>query len=144
VIVPDVNLLIYAYAPGTRAHVPAQNWWHDLLNGSEPVGLTSLAIFGFIRMATNPRILRPPIGVDAAIAHVESWLARPPVEMLHPGPRHEELSFRLLRELGTAGELTTDAQLAALAIENNAELHSADTDFGRFSGLRWVNPLAKR
>ena len=143
-IVPDVNLLIYAYAPGSRAHIPAQEWWQDLLDGAEPVGLTSLTIFGFIRMATNPRIVRPPIGADAAIAHVESWLARPQVDMLHPGPRHEEICFRLLRELGTAGDLTTDAQLAALAIENNAELHSADTDFGRFSGLRWVNPLAKR
>jgi toxin-antitoxin system PIN domain toxin len=144
VIVPDVNLLLYAYDRRSRLQEPAKRWWQDLLDGGETIGLASQTIFGFIRMVTNPRIMRPASDVESAIGAVESWLARPQVERLHPGPRHAEICFRILRELGTAGDLTTDAQLAALAIENNAELHSADTDFGRFSGLRWLNPLAKR
>lgn len=143
-IVPDVNLLVYAYAPASPAKVPAEQWWQGLLNGTDQVGLASITVFGFIRLATNGRILQPPLTPDTAIAVVESWLQRPQVELIHPGPRHLETTLRLLREAGTAGDLTTDAQLAALAIEHNAEVHSADTDFARFSGLRWVNPLVKR
>jgi len=83
-----------------------------------------------------------PLPAAVACADVRAWLARPYVSVLHPGDRHAEILFGLLDSLGTAGNLTTDAHLAALAIEHQAELHSTDADFGRFSGLRWVNPLA--
>jgi toxin-antitoxin system PIN domain toxin len=144
VIVPDVNLLLFAHLTAFAEHERAREWWKELLDGNEGVGLGSIAIFGFVRISTNRRMVRQPLAVETAAAVVESWLARPQVELIHPGSSHVEMTVRLLREVGTAGDLATDAQLAALAIENNAELHSADTDFGRFSGLRWVNPLAKR
>ena len=79
--------------------------------------------------------------VDQAATHVESWLRRPMVRVLNPGPRHAELAFGLLRAEGKGGNLTTDAHLAALAIEANATMHTADTDFLRFPGLKWLNPL---
>lgn len=143
-IIPDVNLILYAHLTAFAGHERARAWWKELLEGNESVGIGSIAIFGFIRISTNRRMLRRPLAVGTAAEVVESWLERPQVELIHPGPRHVETTLRLLREVGTAGDLTTDAQLAALAIENSAELHSADTDFARFSGLRWLNPLARR
>jgi toxin-antitoxin system PIN domain toxin len=144
VIVPDVNLLLYATLNSFDQHAAAKRWWQGALDATETVGLSPLALFGFIRLSTNPRVFREPLRVEEAIAHGESWLARPHVELLHPGPRHLEIAFRLLREVRTGANLATDVQFAALAIESQAELYSNDSDFGRFSGLRWVNPLAKR
>ena len=82
-----------------------------------------------------------PLPVAVACAHVRAWLAQPCVSLLHPGSRHCEILFGLLEALGIAGNLTSDAHLAAIAIEHQAELHSTDADFSRFPGLRWVNPL---
>jgi toxin-antitoxin system PIN domain toxin len=141
-ILPDVNLLIHAYNRGSRVHAEARAWWEDLLNGARPVGLAWVAMLGFIRISTHRQILANPWPVGAACAAARSWLARPYVSVLHPGERHAEILFGLLEALGSAGNLTTDAHLAALAIEHQAELHSTDSDFARFPGLRWVNPLA--
>lgn len=140
-IVPDVNLLLYAQVSAFPEHAAARRWWEGLLNGEATVGLSLPALFGFIRIATHPRILRPPMAVPGTIEVVEGWLARPQVQLVQPGPRHLEIAFGLLRQLGTAANLTTDVQLAALAIEHQAQLHSNDGDFGRFPQLRWVNPL---
>lgn len=140
-IIPDVNLLIYAYSDQTPQHVPARQWWEDLLNGQTPVGLPWITISGFIRLMTHPRILVTPLDIPSTLGHVRAWLAQPPVRVVHPGSRFEQLFLDYLARLGTAGNLTTDAQLAALAVEHQAELHSTDNDFARFDGLRWVNPL---
>jgi toxin-antitoxin system PIN domain toxin len=142
VIVPDVNLLIHAYSSESPAHEAARPWWEGLLNGSQPVGLPWVSMLGFIRVSTHRQIFANPLPVATACAHVRAWLAQPAVTVLDPGPRHAEILFRLLESLGTAGNLTTDAHLAALAIEHQAELHSTDADFARFPGLRWSNPLA--
>lgn len=142
-IVVDVNLLLYAVITGFPQHNPARIWWQQVLNGPDEVGLSSPALFGFLRIATNPRILTDPLSVSAAIDYVDRWLARPRVRFLLPGPRHLDIAFDLLRGQGTAGNLTTDVQLAALAIEYQAELSSNDTDFGRFPGLRWTDPLRR-
>jgi toxin-antitoxin system PIN domain toxin len=141
-IVPDVNLLIHAYNRGSRVHDEARAWWEGLLNGVRPVGLAWVAILGFVRISTHRQILANPWPVATACAAARAWLARPYLSVLHPGERHPEILFGLLEALGTAGNLTTDAHLAALAIEHQAELHSMDADFARFPGLRWVNPLA--
>jgi toxin-antitoxin system PIN domain toxin len=141
VIIPDVNLLVYAHVSGFAEHAKARRWWEHLMNAPTPVGLAAPALYGFIRVATNPRMFDRPMTVDQAVARVERWLSRRHVSFLLPGPRHLEIAFRLLRGLGVAGNLTTDAQLAALAIEQQAELHSNDADFARFPQLRWVNPL---
>jgi len=141
-ILPDVNLLLHAYNSESRVHAPARAWWEELLNGTRPVGLGWVAVLGFVRIATHRQILAHPLPVAAACAHARSWLAQPYVNIVDPGDRHAGILFGLLESLGTGGNLTTDAHLAALAIEHQAELHSTDADFGRFPGLRWVNPLA--
>ena len=141
-ILPDVNLLLYANVTAFPQHARARVWWEGLVNGRREVGLSAPALFGFVRLATNPRVLDRPWPVESVLARVEEWLSDAPVLFLQPGPRHLAIAFGLLREAGVAANLTTDAQIAALAIEHQAEVHSNDADFGRFSWLRWVNPLA--
>jgi toxin-antitoxin system PIN domain toxin len=140
-IIPDVNLLLYATITGFPDHETARRWWLDAVNGSDVVGLTPPAVFGFLRLATNARVLESPMPVNQAVGQVREWLAQPNVELLVSGTRHVDIAFGLLEDLGTAGNLTTDVQLAAHAIEHGAELHSNDTDFGRFPDVTWVNPL---
>jgi toxin-antitoxin system PIN domain toxin len=140
-IIPDINLLLYAHIDTFEHHDSARRWWEGLLGGDAEVGVPLPAIFGFIRIASNPRVFDPPMSVEVALGHVGLWMQQPNVRCPAPGPRHIEIAFRLLRQLGTAANLTTDAQLAAFAIEHQGELHSNDTDFGRFPGLRWRNPL---
>ena len=140
-IIPDVNLLLYANFSSAPEHAAARRWLEHCLNGAEPIGIASPAIFGFIRLATNRRVFQRPLAIDDALARVQAWLARPHVSMLLPGPGHLAIAFALLRESGTGGNLTTDVQLAALAIEHKAQLHSHDADFARFPGLTWVDPL---
>ena len=141
-IVPDVNLLVHAYNSESPRHAAARAWWERLLNGTKPVGLPWTVILGFIRLTTNRQIVAHPLTATAACAHARAWLGQPYVNIAHPGDRHAEILFGLLERLGTAGNLTTDAHVAAVAIEHQAELHSTDTDFARFAGLRWTNPLA--
>jgi toxin-antitoxin system PIN domain toxin len=141
-IVVDANLLLYASFAAFAQHEAARSWLEKALNGDDQLLLPGVSVFGFVRIATNPRVFEKPLSVEEALLAVESWLAQPHVHFLAPGPRHLEIAFRLLRELGAARNLTTDVQLAAHAIENQARLCSNDTDFGRFQGLRWENPLA--
>jgi toxin-antitoxin system PIN domain toxin len=141
VIVVDVNLLLYAVIDGFPEHPRAREWWEATLNSTTEVGLSGPAVFGFLRISTNPRVLASPLPIGDATGQVTDWLTQPNVQYLHPGPRHLEIAFKLLHDVGTAGNLTTDAQLAAFAIELDADLCSNDADFGRFRGLRWINPL---
>lgn len=139
-IVPDVNLLLYATINGFPDHSRARDWWEDALN-SELVGLTSPAIFGFVRISCNARLFESPLTVEKATGYIREWLELPNVRILSPGPSHVDTALGLLQKAGSSGNLTTHAQLAAFAIEQDAELHSNDTDFGRFPGLKWINPL---
>ncbi|HVS14004.1 MAG TPA: type II toxin-antitoxin system VapC family toxin [Thermoanaerobaculia bacterium] len=141
-ILPDVNLLVYAHDELAPLHQPARAWWERALSGRESVALPWAALFGFIRLVTHPSVMRDPLPPSAAVERVRGWLARPAAEILEPGPRHLEIVTRLFAATGVAGALTTDTHLAALAIEHGCELHSNDSDFGRFPGLRWRNPLA--
>jgi hypothetical protein len=141
VIIPDVNLLLYAVITGFAQHVRARAWWERIINDSGRIGLTCPAVFGFLRIATNGRVLAEPLPVAGAVSYIHDWLAQPNVELLTSGPRHLDIAMGLLQDVGTAGNLTTDAQLAAYAIAHDAQIHSNDTDFARFSGLNWVNPL---
>ncbi len=139
-IIPDINLLIYAYNDRDPHHQAAKAWWESCLNGSAPVGIPWIVSAGFIRIITHPKVLRDPIESAAAIEIVKSWLEQPCVRILNPSPDHAEHLFRFLTENGTAGNLTSDAQLAAIAVEYQATLYSNDSDFARFTGLRWKNP----
>lgn len=140
-ILPDVNLLIEAHNGRAEKHEAALEWWESLLNSDCNVGLAWVVVLGFIRISTNRRALTEPITVQSACSHVRSWLTQPNVAILHPGRRHADILLGLLEKLGTAANLTTDAHLAAIAIEHQAELHSRDADFGRFPGLKWRNPI---
>ena len=140
-ILPDLNLVIYAHNEDAPNHAASRSWWEGLLNGSEPIGVPWVVALGFIRLMTHRAVLTTPMMPTIAVAHVRSWFGQPNVERLEPGAQHLEVLDRLLTAAGTGGNLTTDAHLAALAIEHHCELHSNDTDFARFSGLRWRNPL---
>jgi toxin-antitoxin system PIN domain toxin len=141
-IVADVNLLVYAHNKAAPFHAPALRWWKDLLNRQQPVGLPWAVAFGFVRLVTHASVLVNPLAPLDALARVRRWLTLPEVRIIEPGARHLGIVEELFRATGVAGSLTTDTHLAALAIEHQAELHSNDSDFGRFPGLKWVNPLA--
>jgi toxin-antitoxin system PIN domain toxin len=141
VIIPDVNMLLYAMISGFPQHPRAHAWWERTINSAGRIGLTEPALFGFLRIATNARILSAPLTVTEAVTSIRDWLAQPNVELLVPGAKHLDIALGLIEEIGTAGNLTTDVQIAAYAIEHNGEMHSNDTDFARFSGLKWINPL---
>jgi toxin-antitoxin system PIN domain toxin len=143
VIVPDINLLVYAYNVAAPQHAAAKAWWERLLNSEEPVGLPWATAVGFIRLMTHRAVLANPLEPRRAVEHVRSWHARHNVVALEPGPQHLDILARLFDAVGVAGALTTDAHLAALAIEHQSELCSNDADFARFPGLRWRNPLKK-
>ena len=143
-IVPDLNLLVYAHNAADPRHAAARAWWEQCLNGHEPVGVAWVTLLGFVRLTTHRQVLVTPLTVKIAVTIVEEWLDQPVVRVLVPGRDHARHCFGFLRRLGVAGNLTTDAHLAALAVEYQAELHSTDTDFARFAGLRWRNPLEKK
>ena len=143
-IIPDVNVLVHAYDADFPQHQAAKDWWEEALNLPRPVGLPWAVTLGFLRITTNRTILARPLPVVAALDIVRSWLKQPGVRVLVPGERYGEIVFGLLEELGAAGNLTTDAHLAALAIEYRAEIASTETDFARFPGLRWFNPLSSK
>lgn len=140
-IVPDINLLLYAYDSSSPFHSKAAHWWQSCLSGTEPVGLLHVVVFGFVRIATHARAFQNPMTSAEAAGHVRSWLAQPPVQVLDPGPDHLRHTLQLLETLGTAGNLVSDAQMAALAMDYEAVVHTADADFVRFQGLRWFNPI---
>lgn len=143
-IVPDLNLLIYAYDTSSARHEEAKGWWENTLSSRQPIGLAWISIIGFIRITTRRGIVPRPITVADAIATVQSWLALPHVEIIHPTDRHADVLFALLTELGTAGNLTSDAHLATLAIEYDATLATTDVGFLRFPKLRTSNPLKRK
>jgi toxin-antitoxin system PIN domain toxin len=141
-ILPDLNLVIYAHNRGSSSHQAAKKWWETTLSNPRPVGLCWAVMLGFIRLSTQRGIFQTPLQVSAACGEVRSWLAQPQVSILEPGRRHASIVFDFLESIGTAGNLTTDAHLAALAIEYQCELCSTDGDFKSFPGLQWTNPLA--
>ena len=141
-LIPDVNLLVYAYNEDAPFHAASKAWWETRLSGDEPIGLSWAAMLGFIRIMSNRRALISPMPPFEAVGHCRLWLAQPNVCLVTPGPGHLDILARLLN--GAVGSnLVTDAHLAALAIEHQAELHSNDSDFARFSGLKWHNPVAE-
>jgi len=140
-ILPDVNLLVHAHNADSPVHAAAREWWDGLLAGSVGVGLPWVVQLGFIRITTHPSILQNPLAVTGVLSRLESWLALPHIHVPTPSPRHFQLLRDALVRLGTAGNLTTDAHLAALAIGRGYELHTTDADFARFPGLKWRNPL---
>ena len=141
-IVVDLNLLLYAVDRDAPNHAVSRRWLEATLSGSEPVGLSWSVLLGFLRLVTRPGILRRPLDSGSALDIVDAWITAPVTVIATPTAAHWGVLASLIRHAGTAGNLTTDAHLAALAIEHSATLCSADHDFLRFPGLRFLNPLA--
>lgn len=137
----DLNILIYAIDESSSRHEHARGWLDDTLSGSDTVAFAWHVLVGFVRLSTRAAIFERPLSVDESLAVVDGWCAQPCATVIHPTDRHAAILRELLTPLGTAGNLTSDAHLAALSIEHGAELCSTDIDFSRFSGVRWIDPL---
>lgn len=135
-VVVDANVLLYAVDSAATHHARSRSWLDGSLSGSEAVGFAWVALLAFIRISTSPIVLPAPLGADDAIGQVQAWIGAPAAVIAQPTSRHAGVLAGLIREAGTAGNLTTDAHLAAIAIEHGAEIVSYDRDFGRFSGIR--------
>jgi uncharacterized protein len=140
-ILPDANLLLYAYDQSSPFHPKAAAWFENIMSRPGPVILLPAVVFGFVRISTHPRIFMNPLSVAEASAHVRSWLCRKQVRVHDMLLEDVNAALSLLESAGTAGNLTTDAQIAAVALRLDAEVHTADLDFGRFAGVCFSNPL---
>ncbi len=140
-ILVDANLLIYAVDRDSAHHAAAKRWLEKTLSGMTQVGLAWIVLLAFLRITTHPRIMRNPLHPDAALDFINDWLAQPCVVSVAPGEHHWPILRQLISASGTAANLTSDAHLAALAIEYGYAVYSTDHDFKRFSGLKHVNPF---
>jgi toxin-antitoxin system PIN domain toxin len=141
VILVDVNLLLYATNVSASQHGVAREWLDRQLVETPRVGLPWATLLGFLRLATNARVITRPLTMAAAWQQVSQWLACEPAWIPLPTARHADVLGKLLAEPGVYGNLVPDAHLAALAIEHGLTLCSTDSDFARFPELKWVNPL---
>lgn len=140
-ILPDLNLLLFAYNPHTPQHQQALHWWQDTVNGTRLIGFPHEVLFGFIRISTNPALKSAAVTLEEAKSVVNSWLALPNTRILLPGPDHFIRVMNLMEKTHFVGSVLSDAVLASYAIENRATLFSNDSDLSRFPDLDWQNPL---
>lgn len=143
-ILVDANLLVYARVKDLAQHQEARAWLDQRLNDSPRVGLPWPSLLAFVRLVTNPRVFERPDTVAGAWKQVEEWLDRPPVWVPQATARHRTVLGEVLRHAAGRANLIPDAHLAAIAIEHGLTMCSTDGDFGRFPGLRWINPLARK
>jgi toxin-antitoxin system PIN domain toxin len=142
VIVPDSNLILYAYNTASPEHVRAKEWWESILSGVEPIGLVHPVIFSFLRISTSPRAFARPMSLARAAELIHSWVDRKIVRLLGETRNHVSDVIQLLTVAGSSGgNLVVDAQIAAVAMAHNATVHTADRDFSRFAGLKCHFPL---
>ena len=142
-IVVDANLLLYAFDTASDKHDRARRWLETIFSSGVAVGLPWSAVAAFLRVVTNSRIPGKRFTVEEAIQIVDEWLEQPNVRVLAPADQHWSVFRQMLLRGQAKGPLVTDAQLAALAHEYGVVLYSADRDFARFPGLRWINPIEK-
>jgi toxin-antitoxin system PIN domain toxin len=141
VILPDVNVLIYAFRSDTPQHVQSKAWLDDVISGDTRFGISELVLSAVVRIVTNSRIFVMPSTTNEAFAYCENLLGQPHCEIVRPGDRHWALFSRLCRETGTKGPRVTDAWFAALAIEHGCSWITYDRDYARFPGLDWQEPF---
>jgi len=141
-IIPDANLLVYAYDETSPSHQVARVWWENALSGTEAVGIPWVVVLAFVRLVTHPTLTENPMTVEQAEEAVMSWLDAEHVRLLTPGNTTIVRFFELLTAAGTGGNLSTDAMIAALASEYGGCVYSNDRDFSRFPGVMSRNPLA--
>ena len=140
-IIPDANLLIYAYDTASPYHRKAKTWWEHTLSQPEPVGIPWVVLIGLRRIITHPQICENPYSVEEAENVVSSWFDMPQTQMIRLSNHAWRQFFGLLKEAGIGGNLTTDATIVLHAMEHSATVHTNDLDFQRFSGIRMVYPL---
>ena len=139
-ILPDVNVLIYAFRADVPQHPLCREWLVNVINSDAPFGVSRLALAGVIRITTNARAYREPSPLEEAVAFCENLLGQPHCHAVEPGERHWEIFKRLCLETDTRGRRVTDAWFAALAIEWGCDWITFDRDFARFPELRWRTP----
>jgi toxin-antitoxin system PIN domain toxin len=137
----DVNILVYVVNRDAVQHDQVREWWESTINSDEVIGIPWIAMLGFLRLITHPRLNPTPMTSEDAVAKAETWMGLPQVRIIQETENHWSVLRELLVATGTAGNLTTDAHLAAIAISQGATLVSCDADFGRYKHLRWENPL---
>ena len=142
-IIPDVNVLVYAHNTGVPEHALARSWWERAVNGAEPIGIDWSVVLGFVRLMSHPRVTVRPQAPEKLLGCITAILSRPSVRLVTPGIQHAALMRELFHSSGAGPRMVTDVHLAALAIEMDALLVTNDTDFARFAGLRLLNPLAE-
>lgn len=140
-ILPDVNVLVYAHRRDVEEHHLFRRWLEGVVEGDQAYALSDLVLSGFIRVVTHPRIFREPSSLDDALGFAGQLLDQPHCVPVQPGPRHWDIFVRLCNRASARGNLVPDAFLAALAIEAGCEWITTDRDFARFEGLRWRHPL---
>jgi toxin-antitoxin system PIN domain toxin len=138
----DLNVLLYVVNEESFHHRAALDWWEETLRGDEPIGFAWIVVLGFLRLSSNPAIFPQPLEVETALGKVGTWLSLDQTRVVQETDDHWHILSSLLDETGTAGNLTTDGQLAALAISHGATLVSFDSDFSRFPNLRWESPAS--
>jgi toxin-antitoxin system PIN domain toxin len=138
--VVDANVLLYAVNRAEPRHHEARGWLDGALNGTEAVAFTWLVLLAFLRLSTKGELFPRPLPPSDAIDIARTWTDQAPSVILEPTTRHLDVLGGLLAPIGTGANLTSDAHLAAIALEHDATLVSYDTDFGRFPGLRWSPP----
>ncbi len=141
-IVVDANLLIYSYDLDSAHHKKSLSWLEELLSGVEAVGLPWQSVSAFLRVITNRRLPGTRVTLEQAVQVVDQWLQQPNVQVLVPADQHWSVLRQMILEGRASGPLVSDAEIAAITIEQGAVLHTTDRDFARFPGLRWKNPLS--
>ena len=140
-IVPDINLLLYAYNEDSPYHNPARRWWENALNGDESVGIPWVVSTGFIRLMANRSVVASPVSTAEAAGYVQEWFQYDHIMPINPGDDHLRYLLQNLQIAAGGPDLVADAHIAAIAMEHQAEVHTNDSDFARFPGLRWRNPI---
>lgn len=135
-LMPDVNVLVYAHRGELPQHAPHRDWMRGLLEGMESYAVSDAVVNGFLRLVTNRRVFRTPTPLDDALRFADVFRHRPQAIIVAPGPRHWPIFQRLCHDTGAAGRDLPGVQLAAVAIEHGCEFVTADRGFARFKGLR--------
>jgi len=139
-ILPDVNVLIYAFRRDMPQHAVCRAWLVDVVRNNASFGLSPLVLGAVVRVTTNPRAFRMPSAIEEAFGFCGNLLGQPHCQIVEPGERHWEIFRGLCIETDTRGSRVTDAWFAALAIEWGCEWITLDRDYARFPRLKWQVP----
>ncbi len=140
-MLPDVNVLVYAHREDAPNHIAYRRWLEEIINGDQAYGLADIVLSGFLRVVTHPRVFDPPSEMTVALSFASQVREQPNCVPITPGSRHWSIFIHLCETAGVRGNLVPDAYLAALAIESGSEWITTDRDFSRFPGLKWRHPL---